>query len=110
MLIVNVASYCGNTPQYEGLQNLYKKYGPQGLVVLGFPSNEFGEQEPGTGQDIKDFCEKTYGVEFPMYEKIERRPERAPHLQVAEVPRSRVRRRHRLGTSPSSSSAATERP
>lgn len=71
MLIVNVASYCGNTPQYEGLQNLYKKYGPQGLVVLGFPSNEFGEQEPGTAQDIKDFCEKTYGVEFPMYEKIE---------------------------------------
>ena len=71
LLIVNVASFCGNTPQYEGLQNLYKKYGPQGLVVLGFPSNEFGEQEPGSSQDIKDFCENTYKVEFPMFEKVQ---------------------------------------
>lgn len=70
MLIVNVASYCGNTPQYEGLQNLYKTYGSQGLVVLGFPTNEFGQQEPGTAQEIKDFCENTYKVEFPMFEKI----------------------------------------
>ena len=70
MLIVNVASFCGNTPQYEGLQNLYKTYGTQGLEVLGFPTNEFGEQEPGTSQEIKDFCENTYKVEFPMFEKV----------------------------------------
>ena len=69
MLIVNVASFCGNTPQYEGLQNLYKRYGAQGLVVLGFPTGEFGEQEFGTAQEIKDFCENTYKVEFPMFEK-----------------------------------------
>lgn len=69
LLVVNVASYCGNTPQYEGLQNLYKTYGSRGLVVLGFPSNQFGEQEPGSSGDIKEFCEKTYGVEFPMFEK-----------------------------------------
>ncbi len=69
VLFVNVASFCGNTPQYEGLQNLYSRYGTQGLVVLGFPSNEFGEQEPGSAQEIKDFCEKTYAVEFPMFEK-----------------------------------------
>ena len=68
-LFVNVASFCGNTPQYEGLQNLYSTYRARGFVVLGFPSNEFGEQEPGTAQDIKDFCEKTYQVEFPMFEK-----------------------------------------
>jgi len=71
MLIVNVASYCGNTPQYEGLQKLYAKYGARGLVVLGFPSNEFGSQEPGSAQDIKDFCENTYKVEFPMFEKVQ---------------------------------------
>ena len=68
-LFVNVASFCGNTPQYEGLQNLYRTYGARGFVVLGFPSNEFGEQEPGTAEEIKDFCEKTYQVEFPMFEK-----------------------------------------
>lgn len=69
-LFVNVASYCGNTPQYAGLQNLYRDYGAQGFVVLGFPSNQFGSQEPGSSQEIKDFCEKTYQVEFPMFEKI----------------------------------------
>lgn len=68
-LFVNVASFCGNTPQYEGLQRLYSTYGARGFVVLGFPSNEFGEQEPGTAEEIKDFCEKTYQVEFPMFEK-----------------------------------------
>ena len=69
VLFVNVASFCGNTPQYEGLQNLYRDHGARGLVVLGFPSNEFGEQEPGTAGEIKDFCENTYHVQFPMFEK-----------------------------------------
>jgi glutathione peroxidase len=66
VLIVNVASYCGNTPQYADLEALYQQYGHQGLVVLGFPANEFGRQEPGTDQEIAAFCEKKYGVTFPM--------------------------------------------
>ncbi|UCD68055.1 MAG: glutathione peroxidase [Betaproteobacteria bacterium] len=69
VLAVNTASYCGNTPQYKGLQALYDKYRNQGLVVIGFPANDFGSQEPGTSAEIKDFCELTYGVEFPMVEK-----------------------------------------
>jgi len=70
VLIVNVASKCGNTPQYEGLQDLYKKYGDKGLVILGFPANNFGGQEPGTNEEIKDFCTTNYGVTFPMFSKI----------------------------------------
>lgn len=69
VLAVNTASYCGNTPQYQGLEALYKKYKDQGLVVVGFPANDFGLQEPGSNKEIKDFCERTYGVEFPMMEK-----------------------------------------
>jgi len=69
LLVVNTASYCGFTPQYEGLEKLYATYGAQGLVVLGFPSNDFGEQEPGKSKDIADFCYNTYGVKFPMFEK-----------------------------------------
>lgn len=69
VLAVNTASYCGNTPQYKGLQALYDKYRSQGLVVVGFPANDFGYQEPGSNAEIKDFCELTYGVEFPMVEK-----------------------------------------
>ena len=68
-LIVNTASYCGNTPQYRGLQALYDKYRDRGLVVIGFPANDFGSQEPGSNKEIRDFCELTYGVEFPMVEK-----------------------------------------
>jgi glutathione peroxidase len=70
VLMVNVASECGYTPQYEGLQALHKKYAGRGLRVLGFPSNDFGAQEPGTDAQIADFCKKNYGVEFDMFSKI----------------------------------------
>jgi glutathione peroxidase len=69
LLVVNTASKCGNTPQYDGLEDLYEKYGPDGLVVLGFPSNDFLGQEPGSEVQIEEFCRLTYGVEFPMFEK-----------------------------------------
>jgi len=69
VLVVNTASKCGNTPQYDGLEKLYDEYGSQGLVVLGFPSNDFMGQEPGTEAQIEEFCRLTYGVQFPMFEK-----------------------------------------
>jgi glutathione peroxidase len=69
VLLVNVASRCGYTPQYEGLQELYEKYSNK-IVVLGFPANNFGGQEPGSNDDIASFCEATYGVTFPMFEKV----------------------------------------
>lgn len=70
VLVVNVASECGYTPQYEGLQKLHEKYGTQGLAVIGVPANEFGRQEPGTNDQIAAFCKKTYGVTFDMYAKV----------------------------------------
>jgi glutathione peroxidase len=70
VLIVNVASKCGLTPQYKGLQEVYSKYKDKGFVILGFPANNFREQEPGTNADIKEFCTINYGVEFPMFSKI----------------------------------------
>lgn len=70
LLVVNVASKCGFTRQYEGLQNLYAKYKDQGLVILGFPANDFGGQEPGTNEEIKAFCSTRYQVSFPMFSKI----------------------------------------
>jgi len=69
ILVVNTASRCGNTPQYDGLEKLYEEYREDGLVVLGFPSNDFFGQEPGSEENIKDFCRLTYGVQFPMFEK-----------------------------------------
>lgn len=69
VLVVNTASYCGYTNQYEGLEKLYAKYSSKGLVVLGFPSNDFGKQEPGNAKEIADFCFNTYGVKFPMFAK-----------------------------------------
>ena len=70
MLVVNVASQCGFTPQYEGLQALYMKYKDQGFVITGFPANNFGGQEPGTNEEIGAFCKSKYGVTFPMFSKI----------------------------------------
>ena len=70
LLVVNTASKCGNTPQYDGLEKLYQEYGNDGLVVLGFPSNDFFGQEPGTEEEIQEFCRLTYKVKFPMFEKV----------------------------------------
>jgi glutathione peroxidase len=70
VLIVNVASKCGHTPQYAGLEKLYEKYKAKGFVVIGFPANNFGSQEPGTNEEIAKFCSTTYGVTFPMMAKI----------------------------------------
>jgi len=70
VLLVNVASHCGNTKQYANLENLHKKYGAAGLEVLGFPANEFGAQEPGTNDEIAEFCKTKYSVDFPMFSKI----------------------------------------
>jgi glutathione peroxidase len=79
LLIVNVASKCGFTPQYEGLEALWRKYKDQGLIVVGFPSNDFGAQEPGSSEEIKQFCKAKYDVTFPLFEKIRvKGPEKHP--------------------------------
>ena len=78
-LVVNVASECGLTPQYAELEVLYKKYEGQGFVVLGFPSNDFGNQEPGSAEEIREFCSIEYRITFPMFEKVQpRRPGQSP--------------------------------
>ncbi len=71
VVVVNTASKCGFTPQYEGLEALYQKYKNQGLVILGFPCNQFGKQESGSSDEIEEFCQINYGVTFPLFEKIE---------------------------------------
>ncbi|NGZ76017.1 glutathione peroxidase [Saccharibacillus alkalitolerans] len=71
VLIVNTASKCGFTPQFQGLQELYDKYHERGLEILGFPSNQFNEQDPGTNEEIVEFCQLNYGVKFPMFEKVD---------------------------------------
>ncbi|WP_409269551.1 glutathione peroxidase [Massilia sp. BHUDP2] len=71
LLVVNTASACGFTPQYKGLEELHRQYGERGLVVMGFPCNQFGKQEPGTEAEIGAFCEKNYGVSFPMFAKVD---------------------------------------
>lgn len=90
LLIVNVASKCGATPQYDPLQALYKKFADKGLVVLGFPANNFGGQEPGTDEEIAEFCTSKYSVEFPMFSKVSvKGDDKAPlfsYLTSAENP------------------------
>ncbi len=82
LLIVNVASFCGFTPQYEGLEAVYEKYKDQGFVIAGFPANNFGAQEPGTNEEIKTFCSRKYNVKFPIYSKISVvGPDKAPLYQ-----------------------------
>ncbi|MGB7219589.1 MAG: glutathione peroxidase [Vicinamibacterales bacterium] len=73
-LVVNVASFCGFTPQYQGLEKIHRELGGKGFAVLGFPSNDFGEQEPGSPQEIADFCRRTYDVTFPMFAKVQTVP------------------------------------
>ena len=70
VIVVNTASKCGFTPQFEGLEKLYEKYKDQGLVILGFPCNQFGKQEPGVGEEIEEFCQVNYGVSFPIFDKV----------------------------------------
>lgn len=83
VLVVNVASECGFTPQYEGLEALYREHRAQGLEVLGFPANEFGGQEPGTDSDISAFCTLNYGVDFPMFSKlVAKGPDKHPLYQA----------------------------
>jgi glutathione peroxidase len=90
VLVVNVASQCGLTPQYTELQALYEKYKDQGFVVLGFPSNQFGSQEPGTNEEIKEFCSTKYSVSFPMFSKVDvNGPDATPlykHLTAQDAP------------------------
>ena len=80
VIIANTASKCGFTPQYEDLQKIYEKYNTQGLEILGFPCNQFAEQEPGNNDDVKSFCSLNYGVKFPLFEKIDVRGQNAHPL------------------------------
>ena len=98
LVVVNTASHCGNTPQYEGLEAMYRKYKDKGLVVVGFPSNDFGAQEPGTNKEIAEFCRTTYGIQFPLFEKASasRLPSHPLYAElirsVADKPATRPRR------------------
>ena len=87
LLVVNTASYCGFTKQYDGLEKLYSRLKDRGLVVIGFPTNDFGEQEPGSSKEIADFCRLTYGVEFPMMGKtvVKGKDANPFYLQLAQL-------------------------
>ena len=105
LLVVNTASQCGFTPQYKGLETLHKKFSERGFAVLGFPSNQFGEQEPGPDTEIAEFCEMNFGVTFPMFSKIDvNGRERASAVQVPDLGEKGVAgiRGGSNGTSPSS--------
>jgi glutathione peroxidase len=93
ILVVNTASYCGFTSQYDGLEKLYERLKDKGLVVLGFPSNDFGEQEPGSEKEIADFCRLTYGVQFPMLGKttVRGRDANPFYVKLAEITGSKPR-------------------
>ena len=79
LIVVNTASKCGFTPQYEDLQKLYDRYKDKGLNILGFPCNQFGEQEPGQNQEVETFCQLNYGVNFPLFSKVDVRGSQAHH-------------------------------
>ena len=112
MLIVNTASKCGFTPQYDGLQALHEDYGPQGLVVLGFPCDQFAHQEPGDDADIEEFCRINFGVTFPLSTKVDvNGKDTAPGLRVPQGAHGRPAGLvGSSGTSPSSSSPRTAPP
>ncbi|MFF9063495.1 glutathione peroxidase [Streptomyces sp. NPDC101213] len=83
LLVVNVASQCGRTPQYAALEELHRRYGPRGFAVLGFPCNQFGQQEPGSPEEIREFCSTTYDVTFPLFEKVDvNGPRRHPVYEI----------------------------
>lgn len=98
LLIVNVASKCGLTPQYEGLEALYRKFRDKGLVVLGFPANDFGAQEPGSNQEIAEFCETRFAVDFPLFEKIAVKGEAQHPLYRELIAQQPQARSHETGT------------
>ena len=111
VLVVNTASHCGFTPQYAGLEALYKKYAAQGLVVLGFPCNQFGKQEPGGADEIEQTCHVNYGVSFPMFEKVDvNGPAAHPRICTTNKTPSGAKTVISNGISPSSSSVATAHP
>ena len=109
-LVVNVASYCGFTPQYQGLEKLHRDLSGKGFAVLGFPSNDFGEQEPGSPQEIAEFCKRTYDVTFPMFAKVVTKPGRqqspiytflgvvgpSARVELQQVPDRQRRQGHRV--------------
>ena len=110
LLLVNVASQCGLTPQYTGLEQLHETYGDRGFSVLGFPCNQFGGQEPGTAEEIATFCSTTYGVTFPMFEKIEvNGPGRHPIYERADRPSPTPRATTATSAGTSRSSSSTRR-
>lgn len=98
LLVVNTASKCGFTPQYEGLEALHRRYADQGFAVLGFPSNDFMGQEPGSEEEIAAFCRTQYGVEFPMFEKIKVRGQEAHPFYKALTEAAGARRRAGIST------------